>query len=148
MAEMSLFRLYLLRAAYLMMAVFLLTSIGPGLLFHTADWPHMSGVARALLAALGLVAALGVRYPVQMLPVLLFETAWKTIWLLAIALPLWRAGRLDGDNFETFKDCAFGVVLMAVVIPWPYAWAKYVRQSGERWTTRRSADGSSGEAMG
>jgi hypothetical protein len=139
MTEVSLLRLYLLRAAYLMIALFLGWSIWPGILHHTAEWPHMNGVARCLLAALGLMAALGVRYPVQMLPVLLFETAWKAIWLAAIGFPLWRAGRLDGDNLETFKDCAFGVVLMAVVLPWPYLFAKYVRQPSERWTRRETA---------
>jgi hypothetical protein len=136
MTEVSLFRLYLLRAAYLMIALFLGSSIWPGIIHHTAAWPHMSGVARSLLAALGLMAALGVRYPLRMLPVLLFETAWKAIWLLAIGLPLWRAGQLDPDNMETLKDCGFGVVLMAVVMPWPYVLANYVRRPSERWTAR------------
>jgi hypothetical protein len=136
MSEISLLRLYLLRAAYAMIAVFLATSMWPGLFFHGGDWPHMNGVARVLLGALGLVAALGIRYPVQMLPVLLFETAWKAIWLLAVALPLWRSGRLDGDYLETFKDCAFGIVLMAVILPWPYLWAHYVKRPGDRWTGR------------
>ena len=136
MTEASLLRLYLLRAAYLMIALFLGTSIWPGIIHHTAEWPHMSGVARCLLAALGLMAALGVRYPLQMLPVLLFETAWKAIWLVAIGLPLWRAGRLDPANSGTLKDCLFGVVLMAVVIPWPYVWANYVKRPSERWQAR------------
>ena len=138
MAEVSLFRLYLLRAAYLMIALFLGATIWPGLVGPAGQWPHMSGVARALLAALGLVALLGLRYPLQMLPVLLFELAWKAIWLLAIGLPLWRAGRLDGANAQTFQDCAVGVALMAVVLPWPYLVARYVRRPGDRWTQRRA----------
>jgi hypothetical protein len=138
MPEVTLFRLYLLRAAYLMIALFLGASIWPGLVTPSAEWPHMSGVARALLAALGLVALLGLRYPLQMLPLLLFETAWKAIWLLAIGLPLWSAGRLDGANAQTFQDCAVGVGLMAVILPWPYVFARYVRQAGDRWTQRRA----------
>jgi hypothetical protein len=133
MTDVSLLRLYLLRAAYFMIALFLFTSIWPGLIRHTTDWPHMNGVARCLLGALGLVATLGVRYPLQMLPVLLFETAWKAIWLLVIGLPLWRSGRLDPDNLETFRACLFGVVLMAVVLPWPYLWTNYVKRPSERW---------------
>jgi hypothetical protein len=138
MAEVSLLRLYLLRAAYLMIALFLISSIWPGLIYRPVDWPHMNGVARALLGALGLLALLGLRYPLQMLPLLLFETAWKAIWLLAIGLPLWRGGRLDGANLQTFQDCAVGVVLMAVIIPWPYLLARYVRRPGDRWTPRRA----------
>ena len=65
----------------------------------------MHGVACSLLAALSAIAALGVRYPVQMLPLLLFELLWKSIWLLAIALPF----------------------------PWPYVYANYVRKPGDRW---------------
>jgi hypothetical protein len=140
MAEISLFRLYLLRAAYLMIALFLGSSIWPGIVRHTVEWPHMSGVARCLLAALGLVAVLGVRYPLRMLPLLLFELAWKAIWLLAVGLPLWRAGQLDGANLQTFKDCAFGVVLMAVVLPWPYLLAGYVLRPGDRWMAREKAE--------
>lgn len=139
MSEVSLFRLYLLRAAYLMIALFLGASIWPGLVNPAADWPHMSGVARALLAALGLVAVLGLRYPLQMLPLLLFETAWKAIWLLAIGIPLWRGGRLDGANLQTFQDCAVGVVLMVVILPWPYVFARYVRRQGDRWGPRKAA---------
>lgn len=139
MTEVSLFRLYLLRAAYLMIALFLISSILPGLIYRTTDWPHMSGVARALLAALGLLALLGLRYPLQMLPLLLFETAWKAIWLLAVGLPLWRSGRLEAGNLQTFQDCAIGVVLMAVIIPWPYVLDRYVRRPGDRWRAGETA---------
>jgi hypothetical protein len=139
MREVSLFRLYLLRAGYLMIALFLGASIWPGLIDRAADWPHMNGVARALLGALGLVALLGLRYPLRMLPLLLFETAWKAIWLLAVGLPMWRGGRLDGANLQTFQDCAVGVALMAVIIPWPWVFARYVRQPGDRWAQRRAA---------
>ncbi|MDB5693888.1 MAG: hypothetical protein JWO81_2951, partial [Alphaproteobacteria bacterium] len=61
------------------------------------------------------------------------EIAWKATWLIAIGLPLRQAGKLDPDSMDTFKACAFGVVLFAAVIPWPYVWANYVRAPGERW---------------
>lgn len=93
----------------------------------------MTGVARALLTALGLLALLGLRYPLQMLPLLLFELAWKAAWLLAYGLPLWAAGRLDADSAATFQDCAVGVPLVLLVLPWRYLWFQYVRRPGDRW---------------
>ena len=90
-----------------------------------------------LLAALTAMMALGVRYPLQMLPLLLFEFLWKAIWLVAIALPLWSAHQLDPETMETVKACMLGIVLYPIVIPWPYVWANYVKKPGDRW--RRAA---------
>jgi hypothetical protein len=126
-------RLYVLRAAYFLIFIFLTTQILPQVISRGPQYPHMSGVARALLAALGLLALLGVRYPVKMLPIMLFELAWKTIWVLAIGLPLRMAGQLDAAKAQTLVDCSVGVVICLVVIPWPYVIDTYFRSSGDRW---------------
>ncbi len=94
----------------------------------------MHGVANSLLAALSALMALGIRYPLQMLPLLLFELLWKTIWLVAIALPLWYAHQLDAETMETVQACLMGVILCPLVIPWPYVLANYVKNPGDRWT--------------
>jgi hypothetical protein len=93
----------------------------------------MTGAARALFTALGLLALLGIRYPMQMLPLMLFEGAWKAIWLAAYGLPLWAAGRLDADSAETFKATAIGVVVVLLVLPWRYLYENYARRPGDRW---------------
>lgn len=135
----STFRLYLLRAVYLMISVFLLTQIWP-LLFHHRPWSLMHGVAVCLLAAIAPFVLLGLRYPLKMVPFLLFELAWKSIWLVAIGLPLWRAHQIDATNYETVKACLMGVVIFPLVIPWPYVFRKYVKERGDRWR-REAADG-------
>jgi hypothetical protein len=132
MPEVSLFRLYLLRAMYLLIAFGMGLQIWP-LLFHHRPWELMHGVAVCFLAALTLICLLGARYPLRMLPILLYELLWKSIWLLAIALPLWRAHQLPPDFPETIKACLMGVILVPLVLPWPYVFANYVKMRGDRW---------------
>jgi len=103
------------------------------LMFNHKPWDVMHGVAMSLLAALSALMALGIRYPVKMLPLLLFELLWKTIWVVAIGLPLWRANQLDAETMETFKACVMGVVLCPLVIPWGYVLRNYVMKPGDRW---------------
>jgi hypothetical protein len=133
MSEVSTFRLYLMRAMYLLIFVGLGSEIWPGIIHHAKPWDLMHGVACSLLAALSAMMALGIRYPLQMLPMLLFELLWKAIWLLAVGLPLWFAHQLDPDTMDTFKACLMGVVLCLIVIPWPYVLANYVKKPGDRW---------------
>jgi hypothetical protein len=126
-------RLYLLRATYLMIALFIFSQIWPALIRNGPNATHMTGVARCLLAALGPMVLLGLRYPLKMLPVMLFEFIWKLTWVLVIGLPLWSGHRFDPNTWETFKACMFGVVLCPIVIPWPYVWENYVKARGDRW---------------
>ena len=134
MAEVSVFRLYLLRAAYLLVAGGLVMMVWPSILSHSRSWPLMSGVVSCLLAGVSILAAFGIRYPLRMLPVLLFELIWKTIWLVSVALPLWMAGEIDPKTWSTVVDTLVGVILMPIVIPWGYVWAHYVKAPGDPWT--------------
>jgi hypothetical protein len=134
MAEVSTFRLYLLRATYLLLVVGLGLDIWPGIVSHPIGVSLMGGVVRSLLGTVALLALVGLRYPLQMVPLLLFELVWKTIWLIAFGLPLWSAQRIDAAAAETVKACAMGVVIFPIAIPWGFVWARYVRQPGDRWT--------------
>ena len=135
--EVSTLRLYLMRGTYLLIAVGLGSMIWPGIIHHAKPWGHMQGVANALLAALSALALVGVRYPLQMLPLLLFELLWKAIWLVAIALPLWSANQLDPATRQTVTDNLFGIVVMPLVIPWRYVLTNYVKKAGDRWGRAR-----------
>jgi hypothetical protein len=130
--EVSLIRLYTLRASYLVMAVGLGVTIWPVVLHHTNELAATKGIQIALLAGLGATAALGLRYPVQMLPILLFELVWKAIYLIAFALPLWSAHRVTAAVAEDIKACLM-VVIFIPLIPWRYVFAHYVLKHGDRW---------------
>jgi len=130
MQEIALWRIHLLRVAYLMLVVFLGRMIWPAILHH-AHWELMHGVADCLLGAMSLVAVIGLRYPLQMLPLLFFELAWKTIWLIVVAYPAWAAHNMDADTADTTKACLMAVIFI-VLIPWDYVWRHYAANFAER----------------
>lgn len=138
MREVSPLRLWVMRAMYLVMAVGLGLTIWPLIVGHGSEVPRMTGVAWALLGTIGLLAMLGLRYPLQLIPLLLFELAWKVIWLTAFALPRWLDGTLDEAMRTTIFETSLGAVLI-LVIPWRYVWANYVAKPGDPWRFRQSA---------
>jgi hypothetical protein len=129
MTNVPVYRLHALRIVYFLIVLFLGFTIWPGIIHHTRVWPMMDGVARAMLAAVAIVAAIGIRFPLQMLPILFFEIAWKSLWLIAVGLPLWSANQLDPDSAENAKACLIGVVLFSLVMPWSYVFRSFLRPS-------------------
>jgi hypothetical protein len=127
--ELSLFRLYALRVFYLVIAAGLGVYVWPAVIHHTNEFAATQGVRFALLAGLGAMAALGLRYPVQMLPVLLFELTWKTIYLVAFALPLWSAHQINAAAAEDIKAVLM-VVVFVPLVPWRYVFCALRREAG------------------
>jgi hypothetical protein len=136
MAEPALWRLNLLRAGYAFASLGIALTIWPLILNHPPGWPLMNGVVACMMGAVSVLAALGLRYPLQMLPVLLFELLWKAIWLASVALPLWSSGRMDPRTMTTVIECLLAVILIPL-IPWDYVVRAYVTKPGTRW--RRNA---------
>jgi hypothetical protein len=124
-------RLHLMRAGYLLMGVGLVLVKWP-LLPDASTLPLYEGVTLSLLTAVSLLAFLGLRYPVQMLPVLLLEVLWKLLWLSSVALPRALDGHLDVATSEILVNCSL-VVLILAVIPWRDVWQNYVLARGDRW---------------
>ena len=131
-ATLSLPRLYLLRVGYLVMGVGLAITKWPLVINHQGPWPATQGALLFMLVGLSLVSFVGVRYPVQMLPILLFESAWKLLWIAVVALPLWFSGQLDAANVELLSRNLWVVIILAVT-PWGYVITQYVTKRGDRW---------------
>jgi hypothetical protein len=126
----ALWRLYLLRFGYLLIAAGMGNIMVPAFLHH-GPWTLDQGLKNAMLLALAVLCVLGLRYPLKMLPVLFFEMAWKGFWLGFIALPAWRAGALDADMRDTIFSVSF-VVIYLVIVPWDYVWRNYLVARGDR----------------
>lgn len=129
-SELSLFRLYVMRAIYLLIGLGEGSQIAPAVFVHE---PTARGVIPSLLAGMCLLMLLGLKYPRQMLPLLLFEFAWKYIWFFAFGLPQWFSGQQPPTFAEDFVNIGFGVIIMPFVIPWSYVWRHYVIAAGDRW---------------
>ena len=126
-------RLNLMRVGYLVMAVGLATVKWPIFIRgEAASLPVFEGVVAALLATMSLLAFLGLRYPVQLLPLLIFESAWKLIWLAAVGVPHLIAGDRDAEMSRILGSVSLVAVIL-VVTPWDYVWKRYVRAQGDPW---------------
>lgn len=134
--EVSLFRLYLLRALYLFIVVGLATVRWPDVIqlvfYQEKPYELMEGVVICMLASFSVLLILGLRYPLQMIPLLLWELVWKSIWLISVALPLWTAGQMDEATSAMAYACLF-VLIVPFCIPWRYVFAHYVKKRGDRW---------------
>lgn len=133
MTDVSTFRLNLMRATYLLILVGLGITMWPEIIRHAIAGNPKPGVALSFFATVSILAAWGIRYPLQMVPLLLFEFVWKSIWLITVALPLWSVNNIDAATWETIKANAMGMVIFPIVIPWSYVFANYFKKRGDRW---------------
>ena len=136
MNELSIVRLYTLRVCYFILAAGLGLYIWPTVIHHTPELAASRGIQLSLFAGLGAVALLGLRYPVKMIPILLFELTWKAIYLLAFALPLWRAHQIT-PAVAADISAVLVVLIFLPLIPWVYVWREYAKAPGDRWRYRR-----------
>lgn len=130
--EVSLLRLYLLRGGYLLVVVGLGIKVWPEVINRSDSWELMEGVVQCMLVAFWALSLLGLRYPLQMLPMLLWELAWKSVWLIIVALPMWISGQMDDLTMEMAIACLW-VVIFPFVIPWRFVFINYAKKRGDQW---------------
>jgi hypothetical protein len=127
--DVSLARLYAIRAVALLGVYGLFTTVMT-LVDHA---PDERGMLKAMVSGLWVMALIAIRYPLKMVPILLFELVWKLLWLIFFGLPQWWSGVGSPQlNQDLWSIGAFPVVV-ALVIPWGYVWRHYVKEPAERW---------------
>jgi hypothetical protein len=131
---LRLWQLNLLRVGYFVMGVGLAVVKWP-LLLRETSWGLAEGTVLCLLLAMSVLALLGLRHPQRMLPILLFEVAWKLAWLGVVALPAWLNGTMD-DATGAQVESVLWVAIVIAVIPWRQVVRQYVLAPGEPWRRR------------
>jgi hypothetical protein len=131
-AELPLWRLHAMRVGYAVMGVGLALVKWPLVINYDQSFPLYEGVVALLLTAMSFLAFLGLRYPVRLMPILIFEVLWKLIWVGVVALPAAATGSVDTAMWKVLVNCSL-VVLILAVVPWGYVWRHYVVATGDRW---------------
>lgn len=126
-------RLNILRAYYALMAVGTTAIFWPSLIQHSAEWGIENGAQYSLLAALTPFAFLGLRYPLKMLPIILYEFTWKAFWLIFVVAPVYHADRMTDLVWSNVFACSIAIVLTPIIMPWRYFWQNYVRDKSDGW---------------
>ena len=124
--SLSKFRLYSMKALYLLTFIGLAPFVYKEI-FITGIQDPLYGVAFSFWAAYATLMLLGVRYTLQMLPLLLLQLFYKSVWLIGIAYPLWATNNLSTETMGMVRDFSIAIVLDLIIIPWSYVFTHYLK---------------------
>ncbi len=119
--------IYLLRLLFVLMFLVLGRDAWTHVLTHEGPWDPDEAVAWSVFASFSALAVLGIVRPLKMLPLVLLEIAYKVLWLILVAYPLWSTDRLAGSPAEDRTYAFLWVALPILAVPWKYAFDHYVR---------------------
>ncbi len=122
---LSTLRLWVMRVPYALTGLLFSFTAWSTLIEYWGKFEPMEGITYAFWGALSLLALLGIRFPIRMLPLLLLQFAYKMIWLAAVGYPLMARGELDQGGSELMTANLIGVVIDTIAIPWLYTFRKY-----------------------
>ena len=118
--------IYLLRLLYTLMFLFLTYDSWSHIFNHTGPWNTTNSAAWFMWGSYSLISCIGIRYPLKMLPIILFEITYKTAWLVIVAYPLWVKNELIGSPVEGAARLFIWVVFPIVAMPWKYLFRTYI----------------------
>jgi hypothetical protein len=99
---------------------------------HEGPWDHVRAVAFCVWASYSALSFLGLLHPLRMLPIVIFMIAYKALWLIVVAYPLWRANALAGSPAEEMAYVFLWISLPMIAVPWKYVFQNYLTWPKEK----------------
>lgn len=120
-------RIWLMRALYFLTFIGLAFEAWEYLLFPPEPLDYITGVTFSFWAAYGTLMGIGIRYPLKMLPLILLQLTYKSIWALTVYLPMKHAGTITPNAESFFWVCVTAVIIVTLVIPWGYLFKAFIK---------------------
>jgi len=102
--------------------------IAPELTKALFRWPGDEPIALSIVGsvyvAFAVLSVLGLRDPLKFAPVLLLQLCYKSVWFVAVVLPLLIRGRFPEYGLLTAAVFATYIVGDLIAIPFPYLLAR------------------------
>jgi hypothetical protein len=118
--------IYCLRILFALMFFFLSYDAWSHISNHTGTWRVTDAVAWSVWGGYGMISWIGVLRPLKMLPIILLEIVYKTIWLMVVAYPLWKTDTLAGSPAEYTATVFIFVAIPIVIMPWGYFFRTHI----------------------
>lgn len=119
--------IYLLRVLYLLMFLGVGLQSWGTLINHQGPWDHTKAVAFCVWAAYPTLSIFGLLRPLKWLPIMIFMIFYKSLWVIVVAYPLWRAGALAGSPAAEMAHIFFWAPIVGIpLVPWVYVFKNYV----------------------
>jgi hypothetical protein len=118
--------IYLLRLVFTLMFLFLTYDSWSHIIHHTGPWDPANSAAWFMWGSCSVISFIGIRRPLKMLPIILFEIVYKTAWLIVVAYPLYHRNQLTGTPTQAMADNFMLVILPIVAMPWRYFFRTYI----------------------
>jgi hypothetical protein len=87
------------------------------------DEPIALGILGSVYVAFGILSVFGWRDPLKFVPVLLLQLCYKSVWFVAVVLPLLLRDRFPDYGLLTAAIFATYIVGDIIAIPFPYLFA-------------------------
>ena len=118
--------IYLLRVLYFLMLVGVAPEAWNTIISHQGPWDHTKAVAWCVWAAYPTLSVFGLLRPLRWLPIVIFMIFYKTLWVIVVAYPLWRAGALAGSPADEMAHIFVWAPVIILIVPWVYVLKNYV----------------------